>query len=184
MDDVIRAVRADEWLKVKQFRLAALQDPAAPIAYLETYEAAVTRPDSFWQDRAAGASHGGAARQFIAEGPDGVWAGTVVVLVEPAGAEGVFGDVSSVPQAHLVGVYVRPESRGVGLTQELFRAAMEWAWALDAPRIERVRLFVHQANSRAAGFYRKIGFVPTGYSVPAPGDEGERELELAVDREG
>ncbi|WP_327296633.1 MULTISPECIES: GNAT family N-acetyltransferase [unclassified Streptomyces] len=182
MDDVIRPVRADEWLKVKELRLVALQDPAAPIAYLETYEAAIARPDSFWQDRAAGASHGGSSRQFIAEGPDGVWSGTVVVLVEPVGAEGIFGELNSVAQAHLVGVYVRPESRGVGVTQELFRAAMEWAWSLDEPRIERVRLFVHQANRRAAGFYRKVGFVPTGYSVPAPGDAGERELEMVVDR--
>lgn len=182
MDDVIRALRADEWVKAKELRLIALQDPVAPLAYLETYEDAAARPDSFWQDRAAGASHGGAARQFIAEGPDGVWSGTVVVLVEPVGAEGVFGEVSSVSQAHLVAVYVRPECRGTGLTQELFREAMEWAWALDEPRIERVRLFVHQANGRAAGFYRKIGFVPTGYSVPAPGEAGEHELEMVVDR--
>ncbi|MFE2378738.1 GNAT family N-acetyltransferase [Streptomyces sp. NPDC059398] len=188
MDDVIRPVRADEWRKAKELRLAALQDPAAPLAFLETYEAAIARPDSFWQDRAAGTSHGGAARQFIAESPDGVWSGSVVVLVEPVGAEGIFGEVSAVPQAHLVAVYVRPEFRGVGLTQELFRVAMEWAWTLEEPRVERVRLFVHQDNGRAAGFYRKIGFVPTGYSVPVSGETGETgatgeyELEMAVAR--
>ncbi|WP_405779159.1 GNAT family N-acetyltransferase [Streptomyces sp. NBC_00859] len=182
MDHVIRVVRADEWLKAKELRLISLQDPAAPVAFLETYENAVARPDSYWQDRVTGASEGGPARQFVAEGPDGEWAGTVVVLVEPVGAEGIFGEVSSVSQAHLVAVFVRPEFRGTGLTEELFRAAIEWAWSLAEPRLDRVRLFVHQGNGRAAGFYRKFGFVPTGYAVPGPGGTVGRELEMAVER--
>ncbi|MEV8569394.1 GNAT family N-acetyltransferase [Streptomyces sp. NPDC051322] len=182
MEHVIRPVRAEEWFKVKELRLLALQDPVANIAFLETYADADARPDSFWQDRARGASHGGAARQFIAETPDGEWAGTVVVLVEPAGTESVFGDWVPISQGHLVAVFVRPEFRGTGLTEELFRTALEWAWSVQEPKLERVHLFVHEANGRAAAFYRKMGFVPTGDSVLAPGDKGERELEMAVDR--
>lgn len=58
MDHVIRAVQPDEWAKAKDIRLASLQDPAAPVAFLETYEEALEQPDSFWQERAAGSSPG------------------------------------------------------------------------------------------------------------------------------
>lgn len=186
MEHLIRPVRAEEWRKVKELRLDALLDPVAHMAFLETYDVAAARPDSFWQERTRGGTHEALGPQFIAEGPDGEWAGTVKVLVEPAGSKSVFGDQVFVPQAHLVAVFVRPEFRGAGLTQELFRSALEWCWSLDEPRLERVRLFVHEANGRAAAFYRKAGFVPTGVSVPSSDsdDSGERELEMAVVREG
>ncbi|MGW7595205.1 GNAT family N-acetyltransferase, partial [Streptomyces rubiginosohelvolus] len=49
MDYVIRPVRADEWRSVKELRLAALQDPAAPVAFLETYEQGLKRSDEAWR---------------------------------------------------------------------------------------------------------------------------------------
>ncbi|MYV64039.1 GNAT family N-acetyltransferase, partial [Streptomyces sp. SID4931] len=91
---------------------------------------------------------------------------------------------SPVHQAHLVGVFVRPEARGTGVTDALFREAVAWAWSLSAPRMERVRLYVHEKNSRAAAFYRKFGFVPSGQWILAPGDRGEQELEYVLGREG
>ncbi|GGK91665.1 GNAT family N-acetyltransferase [Streptomyces flaveus] len=181
MDPVIRSIRADEWPAVKELRLAGLRDPVAHLAFLETYEEAVAKPDGFWQERAAGAAEGVAERrQFVAEEGDGRWVGSVVVLVEEAGVEGTFGGVSEVRQGHLVGVFVRPEARGVGLTERLFAHALEWAW--EAAGVERVRLFVHERNARAEGFYRKIGFVPTGKTVPVPGDPAVRELEFVMKR--
>ncbi|MCP3821012.1 GNAT family N-acetyltransferase [Streptomyces sp. A3M-1-3] len=182
MEHVIRAVRAEEWPRVRELRIAALEDPAAPVAFLETREQAVARPDSFWQKRTAGASHGRDSRQFVAEGPDGTWDGSVVVLVEEAGTRGFFGEEIPVAQAHLVGVFVRPEQRGSGLTHALFDAAVHWAWSLEEPRMARVRLYVHERNERAQGFYRKFGFVRTGESVPVSGDPAALELELALAR--
>ncbi|TPQ17583.1 GNAT family N-acetyltransferase [Streptomyces sporangiiformans] len=177
----VRAVRADEWPAAKELRLAALRDPVAHLAFLETYEEVVGKPDSFWRERTARAAEGVRERQqFVAEGADGRWVGSVVVLVEEAGAEGALGDVSEVRQGHLVGVFVRPEARGVGLTERLFARALEWAW--DVAGVERVRLFVHERNARAEGFYRKIGFVPTGNTVSVPGDPGARELEFVMKR--
>ena len=179
MDPVIRSIRADEWPAVKELRLAGLRDPVAHLAFLETYEEAVVKPDSFWRERAAGAAEGVIERQqFVAEGADGRWVGCVVVLVEEAGAEGTFGGVSEVRQGHLVGVFVRPEWRGRGVTERLFACAVEWAW--EVAGVERVRLFVHERNSRAEGFYRKIGFVPSGESAPVPGEPGARELEFVM----
>ncbi|MYQ78578.1 MULTISPECIES: GNAT family N-acetyltransferase [unclassified Streptomyces] len=184
MDYVIRPVRADEWRSVKELRLAALQDPAAPVAFLETYEQGLKRSDEAWRERTVDASEdgGGEVRQFVAEGPDGAWAGSVTVLVEGPDVEARFGEAASVNQGHLVGVFVRPEVRGAGVADALFRAAVDWAWSLEAPRLERVRLYVHENNPRAEAFYRRFGFVPTGESVPMPGDPDARELEYAVAR--
>lgn len=184
MDYVIRPVRADEWQQVRELRLAALQDPVAPVAFLETYEQGLERSDDFWRERADGGSEAGAGgvRQFVAEAPDGSWAGTVSVLIERPEDEVRFGEAPAVHQAHVVGVFVRPEARGRGLAEELFRAGMDWAWSLGEPLIERVRLYVHEDNPRAAALYRRIGFVPTGETVPMPGDPTAREVEYAVAR--
>ncbi|WP_411107738.1 GNAT family N-acetyltransferase [Streptomyces sp. cmx-4-9] len=179
---VIRPVRADEWEKVKALRIAALRDPAAPLAFLETEQAAAGRPDAFWQERTLGAAEGRSARQFIAEAPDGSWVGNVVVLVEEAGEVGIFDEVIEVHQGHLVGVFVAAEHRGTGLTEALFEAALEWAWSLEGPALERVRLFVHEKNERAAAFYRRFGFEATGFVVPMPTDPSARELEYALVR--
>ncbi|MCC2278555.1 GNAT family N-acetyltransferase [Streptomyces sp. ET3-23] len=182
MDHTIRSVRADEWRQARELRLEALQDPAAPIAFLDTYDQAVARPDSHWQERTAGNAAGKDSIGFIAEGPDGAWVGSVTVLVELPGAEGLFGGSAPVPQAHIVGVYVRPEHRATGVSRALFEAALEWSWALTEPRVERVRLFVHEQNDRARAFYRKMGFEPTGLTVPLSEDPSQKEFELVVVR--
>ncbi|MER7515289.1 GNAT family N-acetyltransferase [Streptomyces sp. NPDC126499] len=185
MDYSIRTIRADEWEKARELRLAALQDPVAHLAFLETYEDAAGRPDAFWQERAEGAAEtgDGRVRQFVAETPDGRWIGTVTVLVERPSDDGVrFGEAATVDQTHLVAVFVRPEARGAGVIDALFRAAVEWSWTLPEPEIRRVRLYVHEDNARAAAFYRRFGFVPTGEKVTVPGREEEWELEYEIPR--
>ncbi|WP_414168323.1 GNAT family N-acetyltransferase [Streptoverticillium reticulum] len=182
MDHTIRSVLADEWRQVRELRLEALQDPAAPVAFLDTYDQAVARPDSFWQQRAADNAEGKAVIAFVAEGPDGAWIGTATVLVELPGGEGGFAGEAAVPQTHIVGVYVRPEHRATGVSRALFEAALEWSWALTEPPVERVRLFVHEQNDRARAFYRKMGFEPTGLTLALPDDPAQKEYELAIVR--
>jgi GNAT superfamily N-acetyltransferase len=175
----IRAIRAGEWEQVRELRLASLQDPVAHLAFIDTYEQAVARPDSFYQERAAGAAEGTTERQqFVAESDDGSWAGSVTVLVERAGTRDFFEKPVERDQGHAVGVYVRPEHRGTGLAEDLFAAALEWAWAGG---LDRVRLHVHERNGRAAGLYRKLGFQPSGQVVE--GDAG-RELEYVLTKPG
>lgn len=180
MNYVIRSVRADEWPAVKELRLLALRDPVAHLAFLETYEQALAKPDSFWRERTAGAAEGAdGAQQVIAEGPDGEWVGTLTVLVEEAGTKDWAGFPVERRQGHLVGVFVRPEYRGIGLTEVLFDAALEWAWARG---VERIRLIVHEDNGRAQAFYRRAGFVPSGVVVPLAADPEGRELEFVLER--
>ncbi|MFE7749538.1 GNAT family N-acetyltransferase [Streptomyces sp. NPDC057428] len=182
MDYDIRGVRAEEWEPAREIRLAALRDPVASIAFLETYERAVVRPDEFWQQRTADAAEGRLSRQFIAETPDGEWAGTVSVLIERPADEPGFGEAAEYDQTHLVGVFVRPGHRGLGVLDALFREAIDWSWSLTGPPVERVRLYVHEANARAAAAYRRIGFVPTGRTVRLEGDRDSLELEFEIRR--
>ncbi|MET8503581.1 GNAT family N-acetyltransferase [Streptomyces sp. NPDC004787] len=187
MDYSIRPVRADEWERVRELRLAALRDPVAHLAFVETHEAALAQPDAFWQGRAQGASEDGPGRvrQFVAETPDGRWIGTTTVLVErPSDEEPLFGEPAEKDQTQLVGVYVRPEARGGGVIDALFRTAVEWSWALPAPAVQRVRLYVHEDNARAAAFYRRFGFVPTGGRIPAPGPASGEDVEYELPRVG
>ncbi|MFJ9344503.1 GNAT family N-acetyltransferase [Streptomyces sp. NPDC101733] len=177
---VVRPVRAEEWERAKGLRIAALQDPAAPVAFLEVLADAKARPDVFWQERTARAADGRGARQFVAEGVDGVWDGSVTMIVEEAGSTDFFGETVERGQGHLVGVFVREEQRGGGLADALFAAALEWAWSLEGPALERVRLFVHAENPRAAAFYRRSGFVASGRVVLL--DDGAEELEYVVAR--
>ncbi|MCJ1680738.1 GNAT family N-acetyltransferase [Streptomyces sp. APSN-46.1] len=182
MQHVIRPVRADEWEKVKELRLAALVDPAAPVAFLETSAQAEARADEFWQDRARGASHGRQARQFVAEAPGGEWDGSVTVLVEEGGTSDFFEQAIEQTQGHVVGVFVRAEQRGTGLIDRLFAAALDWAWSLEEPALERVRLFVHEDNARAGAVYRRFGFKPSGQVVAMPGDPAAKDLEYVFPR--
>ncbi|MFR9754443.1 GNAT family N-acetyltransferase [Streptomyces sp. TR06-5] len=175
----IRSTRAEEWPELKELRLAALQDPSAPIAFLETYEQAASEPDSFWQERARGAAAGTRVRQFVAEGRDGSLTGTVAVLIEDPGSEDVFGGRVAQRQAHIVGVFVRPEHRGSGLIDALFDAAL--AWARSVTDVARVRLSVHEDNARAEGAYRRYGFVRSGATTPMKGDASKMEHEMVLD---
>ncbi len=165
---------------MKELRLAALRDPVAHLAFLETHEEAAAKPDSFWKERTAGGAEGALdVQQIIAEGPDGQWVGTLTVLVEEPGTRDWAGFPVERRQGHIVGVFVRPEERGNGLTEVLFDAGLEWAWGRGA---ERVRLIVHEENGRAQRFYRKVGFVPSGRTVPLAAAPGETELEFVLER--
>ncbi|MGF1425096.1 GNAT family N-acetyltransferase [Kitasatospora sp. LaBMicrA B282] len=178
----IKTVRREDWREAKEIRLAALRDPIAHLAFLETLEQALARPDEFWQDRAQASAEGTSLRQFVAEDADRAWLGTVTVRVELPGDEKAFGEPPKAPQTHVVGVFVQPAARGTGLAQQLLGAALEWSWSLPEPRIERVRLHVHEANPRAEAVYRRVGFERTGYEVLVPDETPFHEIELAVRR--
>ncbi|GAB2724101.1 GNAT family N-acetyltransferase [Kitasatospora kifunensis] len=180
MTYTIKTVRHEDWPKAKEIRLAALRDPVARLAFLETLEQAVARPDDFWQGRAQASAEGTSLRQFVAERADGEWLGTVTARVELPGDDTAFGQTAEVPQTHVIGVYVQSAARGTGLAERLVGAAVQWSWSL--PSIERVRLHVHEDNARAEALYRKVGFERSGNTVLVPGDVPFHEIELAIAR--
>src|SRR5690606_31394333 len=115
----VRRVRADEWRKVRDLRLRALQDPTAAIAFLESREAASERPEEFWRERAAGAAAGRTASQSVAETADGNWVGSATGLLEGPGSDDVEGRPVDHRQVHVVGVWVAAEYRGQGMVDDL-----------------------------------------------------------------
>ncbi|OEU96199.1 GNAT family N-acetyltransferase [Streptomyces oceani] len=172
-DCLIRPVRADEWPAARELRLASLTDPMASVAFMETHERALARPEAYWRERTANGSERGPNRQFVAEKPTGDWAGTATVILEEAGTQDFMGQRVERRQAHLVAVFVRAEARGGTVARDLVRAAVGWAMAEEG--VSRVRLLVHRNNERAEAFYRKAGFVHT-HSVA-----DEREMEYRPD---
>ena len=162
----IRPVHAHEWRQVKALRLLALSDEVAPMAFLDSYAEASTRPVEFWQDRARGSSveagPGAGARQFVAVTQDGDWVGTAVALVEKAGDGDFEGGVVTRAGGHVVGVFLCPDHRGRGVLGRLFQAVTDW---LRDAGLDHVRLYVHANNLPAQRSYEKLGFQATGTRV-------------------
>lgn len=187
---VIRRVRAEEWAAVRDVRLEMLRDPAAPMAFLDTYANAAKQPESYWQDRTTAAASARTVAQYVAEVPvggrpgdaaaarpgegdgPGRWVGSATGILEQPGTEDFEGQPVEARQVHVVGVWLHPDHRGQGVIQRMIDAVVAWGVERD---IERARLYVHADNARAQGAYRKAGFVPSGNTFI--GTTG-RELEM------
>ena len=139
-------------------RLAALADPLAPIAFLDTLEDALGRPEEFWEARTVAAATG-TSGQFVAEGQAGDWLGSLTVLVLDAGTDDYWGHPVLGRRAHVIGVYVRPVARGAVIIDALFDAGKDFA---RGQGFEELHLEVHRSNNRARGAYLRAGFVATG----------------------
>ena len=154
----IRRVRPGDWRSARALRLEALQDEAAGIAFLETYERASAEPDAFYRGRTERAADGDDVAQFVAI--DGAaWVGSVTVIAQRAGFLDYHGRPVERSRATVVGVYVRGEQRGSGLIDRLLEETAQWARDLG---FDELTLGVHAENARAQGAYRRAGFVPSG----------------------
>jgi ribosomal protein S18 acetylase RimI-like enzyme len=165
MDHEVRRIRASEWREYRQLRLEALKD--SPLAFVEQYDESLARPDRFWQDRVERGATGGASSTFVA-----VRAGRLIAKASCL----VESEVTEYVSAHIVGVYVTPQFRGHGVAEALVTAVIRWAQ--EEPHADRIRLFVMQTNDRAAAFYRRIGFVPTGATMAYPPNPTYTEHEM------
>ena len=171
---VVRRVRAEEGMPLRALRLEALQDPAAPIAFLETTEQALARPDSEWIERAERNATADDQAGFVAEDVDGIGA-SLIVIVRKAGEPDYFERVPEHDEATVVGVYVSPRLRGRGVIDALLGEAVRWARAAG----HRVlTLDVHERNAPAIASYTRAGFVESGSFEGEDGREIAMRLEL------
>ncbi len=154
----VRRIRADEWAAVRALRLEAVSDPAAPLAFLHTFDEESAHDDGFWRDRAAHAAEDDDAAQFIAES-DGRWVGSATLLLREPRTVDHHGRAVITRRADVVGVYLAPDHRGSGILGRLVDAAGAWAHARGATSLT---LDVHRDNERARRAYLRLGFVPTG----------------------
>lgn len=173
----VRRVRSEEWPLARALRLEALADPAAPVAFLETREAAASRPDAFWRTRVRTAARGVDAVQVVGVArADGRWVGTVTGLLEEPGVGDLAGGVVEQRQVHLVAVYVDADHRGRGLLGRLVDETLAWARERGA---QAARLFVHVDNPRARAAYGRLGFTASGRGFTSTAGR-ERELTRAL----
>jgi GNAT superfamily N-acetyltransferase len=144
MTSTVRRLGVADWEQLRDVRLRALQD--SPSAFLKSYEEeseyGADRWRTWFSDRTV---------VFTAE-RDGSTIGMICGI--PAGE-----DERDPDAAMMVAMWTDPAVRGSGvavaLTDELV------AWAKESGYL-RLVLWVYDVNPRAAAFYRRYGFVPTG----------------------
>jgi len=165
----VRRVRPEEWQVYRQVRLAALAE--APYAFMSTLDREQGFGEDIWRQRLGSTT----AATFIAW-RDGEPAGTATGKVDdPA-------DEYTVPGAwQLVGMWVDPRSRGLGVAAELVETVAGHARAEGAASLV---LWVTEVNDRARAFYKRMGFVPTGVRQPVRPDEPDHLEEQLVRRLG
>lgn len=161
---VVRRVVEDDWEALRAIRLEMLAD--TPTAYLETVDDAQARTEGEWRFRARRGSTGSDNLGLAAQDQDGRWVGYLACFVD------------GVRRGHVVSVYVTPAHRGSGAAEQLMDAVV--AWARDEAGLDRLHLYVHEHNPRAAAFYRRYGFTETGATMPYDLDPTTREIEMAM----
>jgi ribosomal protein S18 acetylase RimI-like enzyme len=175
-DGSVRRLVADDWVQVRDARLAALAE--APHAFASTLERELAFTEDVWRSRA------GSGRTF------GAFDGSVIVGLAtglppddgPAGDRPAGDDPSDAdgPAWQLVGMWVAPEWRGKGVADSLVAAVCDLARQSGAAT---VTLDVTVINGRARAFYRRLGFAPTGRRQlvrPDEPDHWEEELALRL----
>lgn len=133
----IRLTEANDWMFLKQVRLAALLD--TPTAFGVSHQAAANCSDEQWKERASSAA-----------GPE-FW--LAIKDDKPAGMIG--GGVSQANRYNLIGMWVEPAARGSGVATQLVEAVK--SRAIEKGR-DCVFLDVSPDNARASNFYLKQGF--------------------------
>jgi ribosomal protein S18 acetylase RimI-like enzyme len=150
---LIRRMTSGEWRELRAIRLEAARD--TPTAFSTSYAELAARTDAFWQERATAEATSGHGATFVACDQNNDWVGSV--SAEP---------LADVPDhAHLHAVYVRAGHRGpTGLGARLVAAAIRFAQQhID---VSRLTLGVHESNTRALAFYRRMGFRMTDKVIP------------------
>jgi ribosomal protein S18 acetylase RimI-like enzyme len=169
MGQQVRRILAGEWRQYRELRLEALKD--SPLAFVEQYDDAVTRGDKYWQDRVERGATGPASSTFVAV-HHGTFIGKAGCFVEP--------DITEYVSAQVGGVYVTPRFRGQPVGEALMVAILRWA--REEAGAARIRLFVMETNDRAAAFYQRVGFVPTGTTMNYPPNPAFTEQEMEYSR--
>ena len=163
----IRLAVSGDWQASRDVRLAALAD--APYAFASTLDREAGLDEATWRARIASAA------TYLAW-HDGEPVGTATGLPHDGGP-------FPVPGAwHLVGMWVRPSSRGLGVADRLVGAVAAAAREAGAGVLV---LWVTEVNGRARAFYRRMGFTPSGARQLVRSEEPDHwEIQLVRDLAG
>lgn len=153
---VVRRIRADEGLRLRSIRLAALAD--APGDATTTLARAEARSEDHWVEAAIANASGALQATFFAELADDDGAPTDG---EPVGLIGAYANETGI--VNLVGLWSAPGHRDVGVATALLGAVAEWGRTIGA---DALRIWVVERNEFAKAFWLNEGFGPTGAAIP------------------
>jgi GNAT superfamily N-acetyltransferase len=145
MSVTVRRLGEDDWAALREVRLRALID--APESFYTTYQDSVALMEADWRARLRATDK----VTLLAEVDD--HAAGMVTGVQA-------GDEERDPDAALMlAMWVSPEYRGHGVADALTTELLTWS---REQSYKRLLLWVYDAAPRAAAFYRRAGFLPTG----------------------
>ena len=156
----IELLTSDDWLRLKEVRLFALQD--SPDSFLSTYE----REKDYNRD------------QWLAEFDRGYWhIGTIGR--EDVGLLGVTREVDApTGECYLEYLWVSQDQRRFGFASHIVTVALE---RLREIGVTTAFLWVLNGNEAAVRLYRKLGFSSTGLRQPLEERPGRYEEQLRLD---
>lgn len=149
-------------LVFKAVRLRALKED--PHAFGSTYAQEAQFPGSEWLAR-AGRMNGEIGIGFLAMDSD-----------NPCGIVGAFLDQHDPRKAHLISMWTAPMHRQQGIGRMLVDAVLKWARERS---VCTLHLMVTSNNASAIRFYKQLGFIRTGRTVPYPNDPAVIEYEMS-----
>ena len=141
----IKPLLPADWLPLKSVRLQALA--CNPEAFCTTLAEASARTDAEWQDNARRFTRLPPAASFLAYTDD-----------VPCGMVNCFVTEADPRTAEMTAFWVAPQQRGTGVGEALVTAIMEWA---KSQGVTTLQAWVVEDNSRALGFYQRLGFQDT-----------------------
>jgi GNAT superfamily N-acetyltransferase len=152
VDVLVRRIRADEGLRWREVRLAALQSD--PLAFGATYEAAAAKSEGDWFAAATGNAASDDRATFFA------LSGERTLGLAVANRDEKRPEVFAVYQ-----VWVTPEARRHGVGSRLLAAVEAWVHDRGGRALE---LFVSDAAPGARRLYERAGFRPDMRREPSP----------------
>lgn len=157
MDVVIDKLEPLDWRLLREMRLASLADSP------EAFWATLADESGFDRERWDGFVR--AAAWFVASTEGG----------ERAGIAGALTRAEAPEEPELIGMWVAPAARGIGIGARLVDAVCTWAGEQAAPTIG---LWVVDDNDAAHRVYLRAGFTETGERVPLPRDPNRIEVRM------
>lgn len=131
----------DRWQEYKTLRLEAVQD--SPLAFLDTYEEELQKPDQLWQQRLA--------TMLFAESEG-----------EIVGMLGYYQEPSEKTRhiRHLVSLYVQKAQRRQGIARALLAEVI--GHSQSDPQLKKLEISVISSQQPAFQLYQKMGFQVIG----------------------
>jgi ribosomal protein S18 acetylase RimI-like enzyme len=155
----IRLLTVDEWVELRNIRLAALRE--SPNAFLSTYQREVVYDADGWR------------AEFIrGSWYMGMLAGRPVSLLGATREAGV-----SVNERYLEYLWVSPEYRRFGIARGMLIRVFEH---LRAANVHIAFVWVLDSNEAARRLYERIGFVSTNQRQPLADRPGRSEERLIL----